>query len=263
MYPFFISSGENVSDFWFFLIALFAVVGFLLRVGRLSLESRLMAYLLSLFCLWSLVALSLQDVISRRIIAYGGWLLVCLAATGVAGWWMKDLFNAVYKRWVSRRQSLLPQYLEETANAMVHMMHHKVGALIIIQGRKPLQPFLKSSIPFTSEIKTEVIISLFSPPSLVHDGAMIISNGRIVALKAVLPIGGQKNFPMGVGTRHRSAYSIAELSDAIALVVSEERREMSVMANGCWEKVISREELVKLIRAAIRGKKPFRSRRVA
>jgi len=250
-------------DLIFIFIAAFATFGFVLRAGTLNVESRMMAYLLSLFCLWAFVTLHPAGILLENTVPPAGWGLIFLAAFYLAVCWLTDLFHLLRKWAESRKALMLPPYLDEVTKAMMHMKQRKVGALIILEGKQPLAPFLRSSIPFDSEVKSEVVISLFTPPSMVHDGAMIIRQGRIVKLKAVLPIGGQRSFPMGVGTRHRSACSIAEVSDAVALVVSEERGEMSVMAGGCWEKAESREDLRRLMDLAVRNKKPFYVRRGA
>ncbi|MBU2541683.1 MAG: DNA integrity scanning protein DisA nucleotide-binding domain protein [Candidatus Omnitrophica bacterium] len=148
----------------------------------------------------------------------------------------------------------LPDYLLEICKAMEFLASRKVGVLIILRRKDKLDEYMDSGILFDAQIKSEIVIALFSSASPVHDGAVVIFNGRIRRVKAILSIRTDTEVPMGIGTRHRSAIGITEKTDAIALVVSEERGEISIVSQGCLIKVDSLKELYRLIKKALKGK---------
>ena len=99
------------------------------------------------------------------------------------------------------------------------------------------------------------MIALFAKSSPVHDGAMIIRNGRIQRVKSIIKCIDGFKVPFGLGTRHRSALGITHKTDSLALVVSEERGEVSVGYRGMLVKAASEKEFFTLVAKALRGKK--------
>ena len=149
----------------------------------------------------------------------------------------------------------LPAYLVEVCRAAEFLSNRKVGALIVIEKRNDLNSILAGGMNFDSDIKAEVLSALFEKNSNVHDGAVIIRRGRIARLKAILPVSTNEGIPAQLGTRHRSAIGVTEKTDAIALVISEERGEISLAYRGKLSNPPSQKELSRLLGRALRGKK--------
>lgn len=112
------------------------------------------------------------------------------------------------------------------------MAQQKVGALIVVEKRVSLDDIIKTGEPINSDISQRLIEAIFFKNAPLHDGAMVIRDGRIVAAQCILPVSHDLDIPRRLGLRHRSAMGISEVSDAVAIVVSEETGSISVAMNG-------------------------------
>ena len=116
--------------------------------------------------------------------------------------------------------------------ACISMAQQKVGALIVIEQKVALDDVIRTGEPINSDISQRLIESIFFKNAPLHDGAMVIRGGRIAAAQCILPVSHNLNIPRKLGLRHRSAMGISEISDAIAIIVSEETGGISVARNG-------------------------------
>ena len=112
----------------------------------------------------------------------------------------------------------------------------KRGALVVLPGREPIERhFLQSGVPLDAEISEELLDSLFDPGSAGHDGALVMRDNRLVSFGVHLPLSENRDEMKGGGTRHAAALGLAERSDALCLVVSEERGTIGIAARGQLE----------------------------
>jgi uncharacterized protein (TIGR00159 family) len=123
----------------------------------------------------------------------------------------------------------------------------KTGALIVLERQTGLQEYADRGISLDAEVSSQLIVSIFYHNSPLHDGAIIIRDGRVQAASVVLPLTDQLLGPQQFGTRHRAALGISEHSDAVAVVVSEERGVISVATNGRLVSNIAPERLRSLL----------------
>jgi uncharacterized protein (TIGR00159 family) len=124
------------------------------------------------------------------------------------------------------------QVVEEIVRAAQTMSKRRVGALVVLERETGLSDQLESGIPLDAEVSKELLVSIFVPPSPLHDGAVVVQHGRIATAGAILPLTLKENLPDGVGTRHRAAVGITEETDAVVVVVSEETASISVVMGG-------------------------------
>ncbi len=129
-------------------------------------------------------------------------------------------------------EGFTPAALDEITNACSRMSASKTGALIVIKHESSLEPFIETGDVIDAAIHRRLIENLFFKNSPLHDGAMIISHDRIVAVRCTLPITDNQDINPGYGMRHKAAIGITELTDAEAIVVSEETGNISYVANG-------------------------------
>jgi len=122
--------------------------------------------------------------------------------------------------------------LEVTIETVFRLARHKTGALIVFPGREDLDDVVRGGIVLDGEVSKEIITSIFKTESSVHDGAVIISQGRVYKMGTILPLSRQEDLPSRYGTRHRAALGLVEVSDALVIVVSEERGDISVAQDG-------------------------------
>ncbi|MEZ0343719.1 MAG: diadenylate cyclase CdaA [Caldimicrobium sp.] len=122
--------------------------------------------------------------------------------------------------------------IEEVVKAVTVMAEKKIGALIVFEREISLRDYLEGATLIDAKISEELLISIFNPKSPLHDGAVIISEGRIKAAGVVLPLSTNPDIAKDLGTRHRAAIGITEVTDAVAVVVSEERGQISIAVGG-------------------------------
>ena len=142
-----------------------------------------------------------------------------------------------------RQESALLLDLKELADTVFALAAGKTGALIVLQRKEPVDEFLLHGIPLDSLVSGQLIGSIFQNGTPLHDGALVIRDGRAVCASCHLPLSGNSDVPQYLGTRHRAALGISERSDAVVLVVSEERGTVSLVVNGGIETASSPESL--------------------
>jgi len=124
------------------------------------------------------------------------------------------------------------EIIDEIVTATRQMAQQKIGALIVIERRTPLGDILRGGITVDARITRALLVSIFFPKTPLHDGAVIIAHKRIAAAGCILPLTAQPNLANDHGTRHRAALGVTEESDALVVVVSEERGSVSIAEGG-------------------------------
>jgi diadenylate cyclase len=124
--------------------------------------------------------------------------------------------------------------IEEICQAAERLSERRHGALIVLQRRSSLQEYIRTGIHLDSEVNSQILLTIFWPKTELHDGAAIIdSQGRIASAGSVLPLTANRNLPSRkMGTRHRAALGISEVSDALCVVVSEETGRIAITNGG-------------------------------
>ena len=113
------------------------------------------------------------------------------------------------------------------------MARRKIGALVVFEKEVGLRNFTDRGTPINGLVSESLLLSIFHPTSPLHDGAVILSRkGDLVAAKCILPVSMNQNLSTMLGTRHRAALGLTEETDAVVLIVSEERKEISLVFQG-------------------------------
>ena len=123
-------------------------------------------------------------------------------------------------------------FYDEISNACMVMAKKKTGALIVIEREVGLEEFMEIGVRLDAEVNAELVLSIFLYASPLHDGAVIIREGRIRAASCILPLTMRDTIDKEFGTRHRAAIGITEVTDAVAIVVSEEKGKISYAFKG-------------------------------
>ncbi len=135
------------------------------------------------------------------------------------------------------------KYVLAIVYACMNMAKSKTGALIVIQQNIPLESYEKSGDMIDALINSRLIENIFFKNSPLHDGALIIANGRLASAGCILPVSHDRNVPRSLGLRHRSALGISQATDAFAIVVSEETGNISIAHKGVLTSRITTTEL--------------------
>lgn len=122
--------------------------------------------------------------------------------------------------------------MEEVIKTAFALAHRKIGALMVIERQASLEPYVEGAHPLDAVVSTELLQSIFHPSSPLHDGAVVIASGRIVAAGVFLPISLSKDLGRAWGTRHRAAIGLSEETDGLCVVVSEERGTVALVSRG-------------------------------
>ena len=121
--------------------------------------------------------------------------------------------------------------IQNVSLAALSLSSRSLGAIIVIEREVGLRNYVGSGIPLDAKLSYELLLALFQKPSPLHDGAVIVNQDRIVAAACLLPLT-QKPQPVKFGSRHRAALGLSDETDAVIIVVSEERGTISVVRDG-------------------------------
>ena len=151
------------------------------------------------------------------------------------------------KKMRERKKGNVKQDIMPVVMACMNMSRNKVGALIVFERSMPLDEAVSTGDRINADINQRLIENIFFKNSPLHDGAMIISDHRIKAASCILPVSHDLDIPKELGLRHRSAMGIAQESDALAIVVSEETGTISTALRGEFRLRLSAEELESIL----------------
>jgi len=147
----------------------------------------------------------------------------------------------------------MAEMIKKITEAVEILAHQKIGAIIVIGRTTGMREFVETGVKINAEITTELILTIFSHGSALHDGAIIILGNRLVAARSILPLSDSK-FDYRLGTRHRAAVGVTAQSDALAIVVSGQSGGISLAVDGLLETKVNMPDLEKILLSHLRAK---------
>src|SRR5581483_3387782 len=192
-------------------------------------EIVLVAFVIYRFLLFLVGTRAIQIVVGVMILS------VAYFAAVVA--FQPELRNALARLGQSRlmrrfSQSDRQSVAEEIAEALDRLARAGTGAIIAVEGDIGLEEFISSGVPMEAKVSADLLTTIFTPYSPLHDGAVLVRGDRIIGAGCVLPLTQFKVADKSLGTRHRAALGLSEETDATVLVVSEETSTISVASHG-------------------------------
>lgn len=139
------------------------------------------------------------------------------------------------------------QSIDAIVNATSYMAKRRIGALISIERETGLHDYAETGIPMNAHLSSQLLINIFIPNTPLHDGAVILKDDEIQAAACYLPLSESPFISKELGTRHRAALGISEVTDSITIVVSEETGHVSLSKNGELHRNLSEESLRELL----------------
>lgn len=173
---------------------------------------------------------------------------------GHTGSWLKNPFSN------NPEDTGLDVAVDEVVRASAQLSRLRFGALIVMERETGLQDYVTKGVEIDANLTRQLLINIFFPNSPLHDAAVILQNGRIMAASVVLPLTDNISATSNLGTRHRAAIGVTEESDAIAIVVSEETGQMSVAHSGRLIRHLDQDRLRRVLRTLLNLDQP-RARR--
>jgi uncharacterized protein (TIGR00159 family) len=233
-----------------------AVVAFIIYRLALLLRGavavRLLLSLIVLAALYSLSSLTALDTFHWLLqSAFGSFLLIVVIV------FQSDIRRALVT--MGRPHRLRDEHgleeaseaVDELVSAMSDLSARRHGALIVIEREMSIMPYVETGTEIDAKITNEILTSIFLPYSPIHDGAVVIRKGKLTRAGCFLPLSQNPNISKSLGTRHRAAIGLTELTDAVALVVSEETGMMSVVVGGKLTPAADAGALRKMLRRLI------------
>jgi diadenylate cyclase len=153
-------------------------------------------------------------------------------------------------------ESDMEQAIKQTVQAYTAMSKDKCGALMVFERKNSLNECIKSGISMDAAINAELLKNLFWNKAPLHDGAVIVRDGRIVGAGCMLPLSGNVNLSRDLGMRHRAGIGVTEHSDAVVAIVSEETGSISVAVGGMLKRHLAPDTLERLLRNELLPSEP-------
>jgi len=151
--------------------------------------------------------------------------------------------NYILRKFFKQESKLIP----EIVKAVLALSKERLGALIVLKQEISLKNYIETGVRIDAEVSYELLKTIFTPNSPLHDGAVIIQGDRIVSARCVLPLTQNPDVIIPLGTRHRAALGLSEETDALVLVVSEETGNISIALDGKIRSNFDEESITQIL----------------
>ena len=148
---------------------------------------------------------------------------------------------------ISKPVQEMESVITQTVMACEVMSRERVGALIVFARESRLDEYFKTGTQIDGQVSEQLLRNIFFPKASLHDGAMIIRDGRVAAAGCVLPLSDSHRLSADLGTRHRAGVGVSEVSDAVVIIVSEETGTISVAVGGMLKRHLAAKTLSRLL----------------
>lgn len=244
-------STMGISDFIDIIIVAYLIykaIGFVRRTNSNNLAKGLVVFLLAL---WGsdIFSLTMINFLLRKTAELGLIALLILFQPE-----LRRLLERMGSGFASGRSSsgtVMDSAISQTVQACCDMSASKTGALIIFERGVALNSIISTGTVINADTTAELLKNMFFNKAPLHDGAVIIRDGRIAAAGCVLPLTQRTNLSKDLGMRHRAGIGLSEESDAVIIVVSEETGAISAAMDGMLKRHLSGEALDKLLRSEL------------
>jgi uncharacterized protein (TIGR00159 family) len=215
---------------WRRIVDFIVLAGTLYIVLRWASRARAMRIVLVITALYAGVLIARQfDLLITAWILQGGALISVALLVIVFQPEVRRALSRLDRQFLSRPRGPVSVLDNTLAAAAFQLARQGLGALFVVTGDEPIGELLEGGTILGADISSQLITALFQKSSPLHDGAVVVENGRITQAGAVLPLTQRRDVPSQYGTRHRAAMGLAERTDALCIVVSEERSDVTLM----------------------------------
>ncbi|TRZ93582.1 TIGR00159 family protein [bacterium] len=168
---------------------------------------------------------------------------------GLARLGQRHIFGSVLK------EEDLDYVLKVIGRAAECLARDKIGALIVLEKNDPLTNYIESGVLIDAKVSSDLIQAVFTPNNPLHDGGLIIQQGRMIAAGCLFPLTQDLDLSRVFGTRHRAAIGLSEETDAVIIIISEERQGLSLVYRGRLYSDLNRDEMLSKVKEIMRLKK--------
>ena len=211
------------------------------RTGAANLFWGILAFIVIWFLVSFVFQLDLTGALFDRIISVGALALIVIFQEEIRMFFYRigARFSSLqlFRRSNPEDEAASKQQILEITQACRHMASTKTGALIVLAGEGSLKEVVDTGERLDAQVSARLIENIFFKNTPLHDGALVIRNGRMLAAACILPVSKDQTIPQHYGLRHRAALGLTEKSDATCIVVSEETGRISVTQEGTIREV--------------------------
>lgn len=230
---------KDVIDILIVATILFYVYKIMKESGTLSIFFGVLAFIVAWFVTSVFLQMELTGRILDKFMNIGLLILVIIFQDQIKRFLVEigshrrwRFIHHIFKRRKAGGEMEQKAWVSPIVYACISMSKSKTGALIVIKQSVPLDTYENSGDVIDASVNSRLIENIFFKNSPLHDGAMIIDGGRIKAAGCILPVSHDENVPRQLGLRHRSALGISQVTDALAIIVSEETGNISIAYKG-------------------------------
>ena len=211
----------------------------------------------ALFYVSSLAPLQTLNWLIRNMLVYVAFAAIVIFQSDIRRA-LAHFGQAPFFRYFTKQES--DETIEEVIVAATMLAAQKKGAIIAIEREIGLRNYIESGIPLDAEMTYDLLVTIFQTGSPLHDGAVILQEERVAAAACFLPLTVNPRISRELGTRHRAAIGLTEESDAVAVVVSEERGQIGLALDGGLERDLTPDQLRERLHTLISQRRPLSRR---
>lgn len=243
---------KDLIDILLVTIILFETYRLLRKSGVANLFWGILAFIVVWFLVSFAFQLELTGALFDRIISVGAIALIVIFQEEIRSFFYRLGARFSSLQFMTRKgqeDTASRQQVREIIQACRHMASTKTGALIVLSGNESLREYAETGERLDAAVSARLIENIFFKNTPLHDGALIIRDGKMMAAACILPVSKDQTIPQHFGLRHRAALGLAEKSDATCIVVSEETGRISV-AEGGKIKEVKEDDLFLVLHAS-------------
>lgn len=217
------------------IILVIAIIIYLARIIKKTRAGQIFKGLVLLAIIYIIAKLSHMVILSfvlDNFMSYGIILLIVVFQPELRNVFEKLGRSKIVDVFDVDNNIMVKHAISETTKAVEIMSMKQIGALIVFERSTKVSEVMKEGIPINGKVTSELLQNIFMPRTPLHDGAVVISGSELLAAKCILPLASEVSVPRNLGTRHRAAVGITEISDALVVVVSEETGTISLAEGG-------------------------------
>lgn len=246
---------KDIIDILLVAILLYQTYKLMRSTGTVNIFLGVIAFIVAWFLVVKVFNLELMGAIFNQLISVGSIALIVIFQNEIRRFFFRlgskrnwRFYKVIAEKLKNNDKSNKVQFpTMKLVLACRNMSRTKTGALIVIARENSLQEYIESGDEVNADINTRLIENIFFKNSPLHDGAMIIVDGRIVTAGAILPVSKNPDIPRHLGLRHRAAMGISEKTDALVIIVSEETGTISMAIDGAYKLNLAPEDLERLL----------------
>ena len=232
---------KDVIDILLVAVILYEAYRLLRKTGASNLFWGILAFIIVWFMVRFVFQLELTGALFDRIISVGAIALIVIFQEEIRTFFYRvgARFSSMklLRRRAAQEDVATQQQIQEVNQACRHMAKTKTGALIVLAGEMNLKEYTDTGERLDAQVSARLIENIFFKNTPLHDGALILRNGRMLAAACILPVSHNLEIPQHYGLRHRAALGLTEKTDATCIVVSEETGQISVAQEGTIREV--------------------------